>query len=308
MPELPEVETVRRGLAAGVTGRRIARVAGAAPPARPPPPRRPRRLRRRRWPGGRSPSPRAAGKYLWLPLRRRRRPAGPPRDERAVPARRRRRAAGAQHPGARSTFADGDPQLRFVDQRMFGGLSLSPGRRRAARRGRPHRPRPLRPRTSTSAAAAGRIRAKRTGDQAGAARPDSWSPGIGNIYADEALWLARTALRPGDRRPRAGQARSRCCTGGDRGDGRRRWSRAGPPSTRCTSTSTAPAATSTARWRSTARRAGRAPAAAPPIRREPFMNRSVLPLPALPAHAVRRRSYARLSAAPADARAARPAG
>ena len=41
--------------------------------------------------------------------------------------------------------ADEGRELRFVDQRMFGGLSVSARRRRAARRDRAHRPRPARP-------------------------------------------------------------------------------------------------------------------------------------------------------------------
>ena len=35
-------------------------------------------------------------------------------------------APDARNTRVRFTFADGDPQLRFVDQRMFGGLSISP--------------------------------------------------------------------------------------------------------------------------------------------------------------------------------------
>ena len=60
----------------------------------------------------------------------------------------------------------------------------------------------------------------------------------------------------------------------DRGDAQRARARAARRSTRSTSTSTAPAATSTGRSPSTARRADPARGAAPPIRREPFMNRS----------------------------------
>ncbi len=39
-----------------------------------------------------------------------------------TPAARSRRSAGCEF-----TFADGGPDLRFADQRMFGGLWLSPG-------------------------------------------------------------------------------------------------------------------------------------------------------------------------------------
>ncbi len=68
MPELPEVETVRRGLAAGIGGRTIARVDVLHP-----------RPVRRHLPGaddfaatlvGRTfAEPRRRGKYLWLAVR-----------------------------------------------------------------------------------------------------------------------------------------------------------------------------------------------------------------------------------------------
>ena len=41
-------------------------------------------------------------------------------------------AADEPHLRVRFRFADGGPQLRFVDQRTFGGLAVSRGRGRAA--------------------------------------------------------------------------------------------------------------------------------------------------------------------------------
>ena len=105
MPELPEVEVVRRGLAEHVRKRTIADVA-VAPPARgAPPPRGRRRLRR---PPGRSHDHRGAPPRQ-VPLAgarrrcgRRRRRARPPRHERSDARRRPRQARreAPAHPGA----------------------------------------------------------------------------------------------------------------------------------------------------------------------------------------------------------------
>ena len=120
MPELPEVEVVRRGLDRWVRGRRIQAVEVLHP-----------RPVRRHLAG---PDDLAArlrgvavtdavrrGKYLWLQLDSGEallahlgmsgqllvQPADAP-DE--------------KHLRVRFGFADGGPELRFVDQRMFGGL------------------------------------------------------------------------------------------------------------------------------------------------------------------------------------------
>jgi formamidopyrimidine-DNA glycosylase len=187
VPELPEVEVVRRGLAAGITDRRITAVEVLHP-----------RPVRRHLPGaddfaasltGRTfAEPRRRGKYLWLPLT----------DGDAVLAHlgmsgqfRLDPVAAPLVPNTRVLFrfADGDPGLRFVDQRMFGGLSLSPGGadlpQEVAHIGRD----PFDPEFDLAAAVA-RLRAKRTGIKR-ALLDQNLVSGIGNIYADEALWLAR---------------------------------------------------------------------------------------------------------------------
>ena len=187
MPELPEVETVRRGLAVGITGRRISQVEVLHP-----------RPLRRHLPGvadfqyrlvGRTfAEPRRRGKYLWLPLA----------DGDAVLAHlgmsgqfRLEEAAAPTAPNTRVlfTFADGDPGLRFVDQRMFGGLSLSVGGAElpteVAHIGRD----PFDPDFDLAGSVA-RLRAKRTGIKR-ALLDQQLVSGIGNIYADEALWVAR---------------------------------------------------------------------------------------------------------------------
>ena len=191
MPELPEVETVRRGLATVVTGRRIERVRVLHP-----------RPVRRHLAGpddfaasltGRTfTEPARRGKYLWLPFA----------DGDALLAHLgmsgqfRLDTPDAPHaPNTRVLFdlsSDGDPagQLRFVDQRMFGGLSLSLGGAElpseVAHIGRD----PFDPQFDL-AATVQRIRARRTGIKR-ALLDQQLVSGIGNIYADEALWLART--------------------------------------------------------------------------------------------------------------------
>jgi len=188
VPELPEVETVRRGLAPGVTGRTIAHVQVLHP-----------RPVRRHLAGpehfaaelvGRTfTEPRRRGKYLWLPFA----------DGDAVLAHLgmsgQFRLDPADAPLVANTrvlvsFTDGDPQLRFVDQRMFGGLSLSPGGAELPSEVAHIGCDPFDPAFDLEAAAR-RMRAKRTGVKR-ALLDQTLVSGIGNIYADEALWRART--------------------------------------------------------------------------------------------------------------------
>ncbi|WP_375431186.1 bifunctional DNA-formamidopyrimidine glycosylase/DNA-(apurinic or apyrimidinic site) lyase [uncultured Friedmanniella sp.] len=187
MPELPEVETVRRGLIAGTLGRQIVAVDVLHP-----------RPVRRHLLGPESfaaelvgrtfAEPRRRGKYLWLPFT----------DGDALLAHlgmsgqfRLDAATAPLAPNTRVliTLADGDPQLRFVDQRMFGGLSISAGGAdlpaEVAHIGRD----PFDPEFDLAAAVT-RLRRKRTGIKR-ALLDQQLVSGIGNIYADEALWLAR---------------------------------------------------------------------------------------------------------------------
>ncbi len=187
MPELPEVEVVRRGLATGITGRTVLDVAVLHP-----------RPVRRHLPGGDDfarqlvgrtfAEPKRRGKYLWLPFT----------DGDAVLAHlgmsgqfRLDDDAAPLAPNTRVviTFSDGEPGLRFVDQRMFGGLSLSPGGAElpaeVAHIGRD----PFDPEFDL-AATVRRLRAKRSQIKR-ALLDQNLISGIGNIYADEALWQAR---------------------------------------------------------------------------------------------------------------------
>lgn len=187
MPELPEVETVRRGLERWVTGRMIAEVDVRHP-----------RAVRRHLPGpadfaaslaGRTATgAHRRGKYLWLPLD----------DDAALighlgmsgqlllrPA----QAPDETHLRIRFTFGDGGPQLRFVDQRTFGGLWVSPGGAKLPDEIAHIALDPLDPSFSDDDFVAA-IRRRRTGLKR-ALLDQTLISGVGNIYADEALWRAR---------------------------------------------------------------------------------------------------------------------
>jgi formamidopyrimidine-DNA glycosylase len=193
VPELPEVEVVRRGLEAGVSGRTVATVDV----------RHPRAVRRHlggaddfagQLQGQLLGPARRRGKYLWLPLPLDRgsallahlgmsgqlllvAPEDPPRP----------------HEHVRLTFTDGGADLLFVDQRTFGGLAVVPTvDEETAELPLPlaHIARdPLDP-DFDEAAFADAVRRRRTGIKR-ALLDQSLISGIGNIYADEALWRAR---------------------------------------------------------------------------------------------------------------------
>ncbi|MDG4829525.1 bifunctional DNA-formamidopyrimidine glycosylase/DNA-(apurinic or apyrimidinic site) lyase [Solwaraspora sp. WMMD1047] len=187
MPELPEVETVRQGLARWVTGRRIAAVEVHHP-----------RAVRRYPPGGAQFAAalagrsildvRRRGKYLWLPLDSGDAIVGHlgmsgqllllPADAPAGP-----------HLRVRFDFDDGGPQLRFVDQRTFGGLSLSPGGAELPAEIAHIARDPLDPEFSDAGFVAA-VQRRRTGIKR-ALLDQTLISGVGNIYADEALWRAR---------------------------------------------------------------------------------------------------------------------
>jgi len=187
MPELPEVEIVRRGLSAALTGREIARVDVLHP----------RPVRRHLLGpdhftssllGRRFAEPKRRGKYLWLPLT----------DGDAVLAHLGMSGqflvADASWPDQRNTrirfvFADDGPEVRFVDQRMFGGLSLSEGGAELPPEIAHVAYDPFDPEFDRSSVVA-RMRRKHTGVKR-ALLDQTLVSGIGNIYADEALWRAR---------------------------------------------------------------------------------------------------------------------
>ena len=210
MPELPEVEVVRRGLARHVPGRVVSSVDVLHP----------RAVRRHvagaddlaaRLPGRRFGDPERRGKYLWLPLDGADQAGG---DEALLlhlgmsgqllvqPG----EAPDERHLRVRVRFADGGPELRFVDQRTFGGLALVPTSPEGVPAPVAHIARdPLDP-VFDDAGFARSLRARHT-ELKRALLDQTLVSGIGNIYADEALWRARLhPARPTDRLTRA-QAR-----------------------------------------------------------------------------------------------------
>ena len=198
MPELPEVEVVRRGLAEHVEGRGVTAVevhhtravrrhlAGAADFVG-------------RLEGRRLVAARRRGKYLWLELdggsdallahlgmsgQLLIQPAGAP---------------DGAHLRVRLRLDDGN-ELRFVDQRTFGGLSVEELVGSAPTGSAPEAPSvpapvahiardPFDPEYELESAVAA-IRRRNTGLKR-ALLDQTVVSGIGNIYADEALWQAR---------------------------------------------------------------------------------------------------------------------
>jgi formamidopyrimidine-DNA glycosylase len=187
VPELPEVEVVRRGLDDHVVGRHIsrARIGGV-------------RVARRHDAGPDDLADRLhdvtvtaasrRGKYLWLALdgedalivhlgmsgQMLVEPADAPLEK---------------HCHARFDFSDGGPQLRFVDQRTFGGLALSP----LGADGIPEAVAHIAPDPFEAAydqAAVVRRMKQRDSAVKRALLDQGLVSGIGNIYADEALWRA----------------------------------------------------------------------------------------------------------------------
>jgi formamidopyrimidine-DNA glycosylase len=186
MPELPEVETVRLGLERHVVGRRIERVEVGHP-----------RAVRRHAAGGEDFAAALAGrtvtaahrrgKYLWLAID----------AEDAVlghlgmsgqllilPA----GAPPGPHLRVRFTFADGGPELRFVDQRTFGGLAVSLGGAVLPREIAHIARDPFDPSFDADEVVAA-LRRRRTGVKR-ALLDQTLVSGVGNIYADESLWRA----------------------------------------------------------------------------------------------------------------------
>ncbi|MET3960543.1 formamidopyrimidine-DNA glycosylase [Marmoricola sp. OAE513] len=197
MPELPEVEVVRRGLEAHVLDRRISAVEVLHP-----------RPVRRHLPGpadfaatltGRTfTAARRRGKYLWLPL-----DSGDAllghlgmSGQMLVQP---RGAEDERHLRVRFSFEGRDaPELRFVDQRMFGGLSFAPGGAELPVE-LEHIARDPLDELFDDAAFVARARRSASGIKRILLNQTVIS-GVGNIYADEALWLAGLhGERRGDR-------------------------------------------------------------------------------------------------------------
>jgi formamidopyrimidine-DNA glycosylase len=186
VPELPEVEIVRRGLERHVVGRTIDSVQMLHP----------RALRRHvagpddfaaAVRGRKITGALRRGKYLWLPVG----------DDAVLahlgmsgqllvgePSR-----PLSSHVRVRFTFTDSGPDLRFSDQRTFGHLSLAVGGAELPAPIAHIAPDPLESAFDLASVMA-RIRVRSSGIKR-ALLDQSLVSGIGNIYADEALWRAR---------------------------------------------------------------------------------------------------------------------
>lgn len=187
MPELPEVEVVRRGLERFVCGRTIASASVYHP----------RAVRRHiggadgfaaLLSGRRFEAVCRRGKYLWLPLDSGDAllaHLGMSGQLLVVPAAR----PAEKHLRVRLAFADDGAQLRFVDQRTFGNLVVDPGGAGLPAPIAHIAPDPLHPDFEPEAFYRA-VRRRRTGIKR-ALLDQSLVSGIGNIYADEALWRAR---------------------------------------------------------------------------------------------------------------------
>jgi len=204
VPELPEVETVRRGLLTHLRGRRIRAVRVHHDRAV------------RRHPGGADDFQAVLagglvqdvgrrGKYLWWALddgdavlahlgmsgqfR-----VGEPTGSAGEP----------RHPHLRIrfTFDDAGPGLDFLDQRTFGGMTYAPGGAELPAAIAHIARDPLDPAFSAADAVAA-VRRRHTGIKR-ALLDQTVVSGVGNIYADEALWRARMHFeRPTERLTRA---------------------------------------------------------------------------------------------------------
>jgi formamidopyrimidine-DNA glycosylase len=195
VPELPEVEVVRRGLDAHVVGRTIVsvdvlhdrpvrrHVAGAAAFASALVGRRVTAARRR-------------GKYFWLSLDDGDALLGHlgMSGQMLVQA---PDAPAERHLRVRFGLDDGQ-ELRFVDQRMFGGLAISSGGADLPPEIQHIARDPVDPDFDDEAFIR-RVR-RRTSGVKRILLDQGVISGVGNIYADEALWRARIhGDRPGDR-------------------------------------------------------------------------------------------------------------
>jgi formamidopyrimidine-DNA glycosylase len=195
VPELPEVEVVRRGLERHVVGRTIRSAEVLHPRAV------------RRHAAGRDDFEAATrglvvtaalrrGKYLWLPVAQDS-PGSVAEDallahlgmsgqlllnEPGEPV--------SPHVRVRFTFTDSGPELRFTDQRTFGHILLDRGGAALPAPIAHIAPDPLEA-AFDEGAVLDRLRTRQTGIKR-ALLDQSLISGVGNIYADEALWRAKT--------------------------------------------------------------------------------------------------------------------
>jgi formamidopyrimidine-DNA glycosylase len=188
VPELPEVEVVRRGVERWVAGRTVESATVLHPRAARRHVEGPADLAARMT-GRLVSGARRRGKYLWLPVG----------DDEALLA---HLGMSGQlivgepdlpyekHLRARFTFTDGGSDLRFIDQRTFGHLMLAGTTDDGVPLPIAHiAPDPLEADFDEETFLRA-LRRRRTGIKR-ALLDQSLISGVGNIYADEALWRAR---------------------------------------------------------------------------------------------------------------------
>ncbi len=188
MPELPEVEVVRRGLRTWVEGRTVAAVVVEHPRAVRRHPAGPADFAGRLVGATFGPVCRR-GKYLWIPLG-----AGDALVAHlgmsgqllVVP----QGATPQRHLRVTVRFADGGTELRFVDQRTFGGMFVEESDPDGIPLSLRHIALDPFDAEFDQDAFFGALRRRRTSIKR-ALLDQSLVSGIGNIYADEALWRAR---------------------------------------------------------------------------------------------------------------------
>ena len=188
MPELPEVETVRRGLVPILTGKQIKSITSLHPRLE----RRSENLSLASTKGARILSVERRGKYLWFKLDRELAIVGHlgmSGQMLIVP----KTSPLEKHARAVIDFGDKKLELRFVDQRTFGWLAVA----ELIDSGNGQIPQicthisldPFDPQFDLKAAAKA-IGNRRSEIKRVLLNQEAVS-GIGNIYADEALWLAK---------------------------------------------------------------------------------------------------------------------
>jgi formamidopyrimidine-DNA glycosylase len=188
VPELPEVEVVRRGVERWVAGRTVESATVLHPRAARRHVEGPADLAARMT-GRLVSGARRRGKYLWLPVG----------DDEALLA---HLGMSGQlivgepdrtyekHLRARFTFTDGGPDLRFIDQRTFGHLMLTGTTDAGVPLPIAHiAPDPLEAAFEEETFLRA-LRRRHTGIKR-ALLDQSLISGVGNIYADEALWRAK---------------------------------------------------------------------------------------------------------------------
>ena len=188
MPELPEVETVRRGLATWVTGKRIKRLEILHPRAT----RSGSTISLKSVEGARIKDVTRRGKFLWFVLDRELALVGHlgmSGQMLIVP----KESPLERHTRIRIDFGDKKLELRFIDQRTFGWMSAEPlinQNEKYLPECCAHIAPDIFSEEFNKARVISEIRRRKIEIKKALLNQEIMS-GVGNIYADEALWYAK---------------------------------------------------------------------------------------------------------------------